>query len=314
MRLLWRLRDDEAQPGRAAIVERVEAELAAQYGAVEDVFHAEHQRQATQQAAVSNTITSMRLLSGIDWADWFERVSRVEQVLRQDPNGVYAGSTFPTRDRYRHEVERLARRTGLAEHVVAQRLVATANRGVPDATRRESHIGYYLIGAGQRAFERQLGYRVTLGESIRRIATSHPSPLYLGALTGGTAALVAVTLSVAGSRWRARSVALAGGLLLVPGSEVVEEALNWCLSRALPPRALPRLDLSRGIPAEFRTIVAPVAGKRERPAGATAGTAPGERRPAPALRVAERFRRRARGDDAGRRGGAFPCDARNRKP
>src|SRR5205085_8615681 len=118
---------------------------------LEDVFHAEHQRQATHQAAVSNTITSMRLLSGIDWADWFERVSRVEQVLRQDPNGIYGSSTFATRDRYRHEVERLARRTDLAETVVAQRLIARASNPGPGASTRESHIGPSRLGPARRA-------------------------------------------------------------------------------------------------------------------------------------------------------------------
>ena len=48
---------------------------------------AEHQREAADQLAIGNVITSMRLVSSIDWTAFFERVSVVEQVLREDPAG-----------------------------------------------------------------------------------------------------------------------------------------------------------------------------------------------------------------------------------
>ena len=51
----------------------------------------------------------MRLLSALDWPAFFERVSRVERVLRRDPAGAYPQMDFATRDRYRQSVEELAR-------------------------------------------------------------------------------------------------------------------------------------------------------------------------------------------------------------
>ena len=41
---------------------------------------------------------------------FFERVSVVERILQEDPAGAYAQMDFPTRDRYRHSVEQLAKR------------------------------------------------------------------------------------------------------------------------------------------------------------------------------------------------------------
>ena len=73
------------------------------------MLRVEHQREAADQLAIGNVITSMRLLSSIDWPLFFERVSLVEQMLREDPAGAYARMDFPTRDRYRHSVEELAR-------------------------------------------------------------------------------------------------------------------------------------------------------------------------------------------------------------
>jgi cyclic beta-1,2-glucan synthetase len=77
---------------------------------------------------VANCIPSLRLLAGEDWLLFFERISQVEQILRQDPAGVYARMDFATRDRYRQAVERVARATGQDEAVVAQTAVSLARR------------------------------------------------------------------------------------------------------------------------------------------------------------------------------------------
>ncbi len=88
----------------------------------------EHQREAADQLAIGNVITSMRLLSSIDWTVFFERTSLVERILREDPAGAYAQMDFPTRDRYRHAVEGLAKRARMSEIAVAQTVVDRARR------------------------------------------------------------------------------------------------------------------------------------------------------------------------------------------
>ena len=78
----------------------------------------------------------MRLLSSTDWPLFFERVSLVEQILRDDPAGAYGRMDFPTRDRYRHSVEELAKDAKQPELDVARRAVALAEEAVrtaPDA-------------------------------------------------------------------------------------------------------------------------------------------------------------------------------------
>ena len=79
----------------------------------------EHQREAADQLAIGNVITSMRLVSSIDWTLFFERASVVEQILREDPAGAYPLMDFPTRDRYRHAIEGLAKRARQPETAVA---------------------------------------------------------------------------------------------------------------------------------------------------------------------------------------------------
>ena len=72
----------------------------------------------------------MRLLSALDWPAFFERVSRVERVLRRDPAGAYPHMDFATRDRYRQSVEELARRSGRDEMSIAERACALAAAAV----------------------------------------------------------------------------------------------------------------------------------------------------------------------------------------
>ena len=55
-------------------------------------------------------ITSMRLISWFDWAEFVESVSLVDEVL--DEGSSFGAWTSPTRDRYRHAIEGLARALG----------------------------------------------------------------------------------------------------------------------------------------------------------------------------------------------------------
>src|SRR5208283_2520696 len=86
----------------------VEQYLGTQHFTAEDAVRAEHQRQASTQLSVGNVITSLRLCSTMDWSQYVESVSLVEQVLKRDPANVYASMDFPSRDRYRQAVEELA--------------------------------------------------------------------------------------------------------------------------------------------------------------------------------------------------------------
>ncbi|HNP85491.1 MAG TPA: glucoamylase family protein [Kouleothrix sp.] len=224
------------------------------FNTIEALIHAEHQRQAAAQASVGNAITSMRTLNAIDWANWFERVSLVEQVLHQDPAGAYARSTFATRDRYRHVVERLARRSRFGELDVAWRAVVRA-RHAPPGDPRATHIGYYLVDEGAAAFANDLGYAPLPGERLRDAVLQHPTATYLGALAVVTSGLVLAARRLSAPGRGAGGAALAAGLLALPASALAKELVDRVLTRTLTPRVLPRLDLRDGIPPDLRTMV-----------------------------------------------------------
>ena len=86
----------------------------------------EQNRQTKDQLSIGNAFTSLRQLALLDWRRIFEQLSRVEQLLRLDPSGVYPKMDFATRDRYRRAIEELARGSGQAEEQVAQRAIELA--------------------------------------------------------------------------------------------------------------------------------------------------------------------------------------------
>ena len=65
----------------------------------------------------------------MDWREFVETMSVVEQTLREDPGGVYGMLDFASRDRYRHVVETIAKQARLAEHEVARHAIRHGPRG-----------------------------------------------------------------------------------------------------------------------------------------------------------------------------------------
>src|SRR6266487_1005657 len=108
VQLTQRLREQD--PAVMPVFEWLEKHLTRQGMTIEEVVHEEHRRQAAAQVTVGNIITSMRLLSTLDWKDFFETVSLIDPELAKDPAKVYSRMDFATRDRYRHVIERISKR------------------------------------------------------------------------------------------------------------------------------------------------------------------------------------------------------------
>ncbi|HET7218794.1 MAG TPA: glucoamylase family protein [Vicinamibacterales bacterium] len=254
--LLHWLRD---QPSSAAPAwHGLQRALEAQDDSSEEMLRIEHQREAADQLAIGNIITSMRLLSSIDWPLFFERVSLVEQILREDPAGAYERMDFLTRDRYRHSVEELAKRAKASEQSVAQHAVALAREAQRTAPQhdRTHHVGYYLISRGRFRLERDVGYPPSLRDWFARFFYGHPVLGYLGTIAVVTAAGVGSFISYGarhgGSHADLWIIAI---VALLPISELAISLINLVVTSQVNPRPLPKLDLRHGIPADDRTMV-----------------------------------------------------------
>ncbi|MCO6431985.1 MAG: hypothetical protein J5J00_14090 [Deltaproteobacteria bacterium] len=233
----------------------------------EEMHRNEQYLLAADQVSIGNTVNSLRAISLIDWKEWFESVSSVEQVLKRDPSGLHHKCDFKTRDRYRHVVERIAKRSNIPEIDVANAVVSLAKTRHEQLLRDDSieplfllkrtHIGFYLIGPGVQDLESSLG--VTPKFTVRAGRWLHRNAFLFYGLAVVVLTSLAVFHAVAYSleSGASRLAAIAVGLLFaVPASDLAINLVQWLVTRLVAPDFLPKLDFSKGIPAGHRTVVA----------------------------------------------------------
>ncbi|MBC8089145.1 MAG: carbohydrate-binding protein [Phycisphaerae bacterium] len=222
----------------------------------EEAVVASTQQLAITQLIMANSITSLRALGGRDWRELVERQSAMERVLRRDPAGVHARMTFDTRDRYRHVIERIAKRTGFDEVIVAEWAIRLAENAVnTDEPAPRRHIGYYLEGAGLAQLEQRVGYSTSVFESVYRFVRRHPTRVFVAsvavATVGALLAVLALAGDAAGMAWP-----LVVAFAFIPANDIAVSLVNQLVTAFLPTQMLPRIDFEHtGIAKDCRTVV-----------------------------------------------------------
>jgi cyclic beta-1,2-glucan synthetase len=204
---------------------------------------------------VARSISNLGTIVAIPWEEFFERTSRVEEILRQDPSGFYEDMDFESRDRYRRRVEELSRCSSSSESDVAAEAVEQA--ALSPAGEVAAHVGYWLVGTGQSFLEERLVASFPFRNRGQRWILRHPDTTYALALTlTGIGALVvpAVYLAMVGAIW----FGWIAGLLIssIPASILAITVVHLVVTRSLPPRVLHKLDFSKGLARDCRTVIA----------------------------------------------------------
>jgi len=257
VQLLHRLRDQDQRISPA--LTWLDRHLAAQGKTADEVVRREHQLQGSGSVTVRNIITSMRLISDVDWTELFERISLVHDLLAAD--GDFAKMDFPTRNLYRSAVEELARGSNLAEFDIARRAVAAAEQartthsGVENIRRGEP--GYYLLGGGRALFEAAIGFRAPLKLRIKRLIQGLGIGGYMGAGAVVAAVLLALPLlALAAAGLSGAWLSLLGALGVIPTIDLAVALVNRTVAMILSATPLPALEMREGIPSNLRTLVA----------------------------------------------------------
>ena len=308
VRLLQLLRDQGAAAARGHGPARSRAGSHAAWTRTRSSAASTH-RQAANQVTVGNCVLSLRLLSAVDWNTFFERSSLVEEILRDDPAGVYPLQDFATSDRYRKAVEKIARGSDADEIDVARKAIELARAGSSQG-RAKGHVGYYLLDRGEAELRAAFGYRPGRRRAAPRRGPRAPEAVYFGSIC----LLLGLLLLAGFAAWRSASRsrsrwywhAADSARRVLPLSELAVGLVNHLLTLLLPPRVLPKLEFKEGIPEEFATfVVMPsmlVRPEQRRGPLRTAGDPlPGQPHAGPPLRPAHRLRRRPAGEDARRR-------------
>ena len=245
-------------PTMAFVQTWVEQKLLEQGVTATQLSEAAGRAAAANQISIANSIGSLRFIGATDWKDYVESLSVVEQTLREDPTGMHASQDFATRDRYRHVIEDVARGSSRSESAVAREAIVLAENAAAllGANDRTAHVGYYLIDHGRQILERAVGCRLSWKSRVSRASRHFRLFLYLGPILLLTALATSVVLFPFGGfepgDWRPWFFAITG---IIGVSALAVQLVNMSVTLLLPPRPLPRLDFSQGIPSVHRTMV-----------------------------------------------------------
>ena len=168
--------------------------------------------------ALSALFGSLRLFSVLDLEKLLAQADISGAILSSDPTGDYSRMDDLTRRQYLLRLERMARRQGTEEHILARKLISQAQQD-------GRHIGFYLF--------------------------RKPSSLWAGLYIAFTVLLpLAVSLLTAFYL----DNAAAALLLLVPVWELIKSFTDFLLMHLVSPRPLSRIDCSKGIPPEGKSL------------------------------------------------------------
>ncbi|WP_413728522.1 GH36-type glycosyl hydrolase domain-containing protein [Sodalis sp. RH19] len=241
----------------------LEEKLHQQDSSIESIVQNAQQRLGASNVTVRNIITSMRLISDIDWATLFESISLVDERLRR--HSAFDEMNFTTRNLYRSAIEQLSRGSSYSELDIADKVLAAAHEAAasqndPLEAARVGDPGYHLIAGGRRRFEQSIDFKPPWRLRISRMAIEPGIAGY-----GGAIILLSLLLAAwAGSKLLAAGLgagALAVFIILAlpalsdAASALVNRLVNWRLGAS----PLAGLALTDGVPTALRTmIVVPV--------------------------------------------------------
>lgn len=239
-------------PLQTPLLDWLEERLARQGASLDEVIAKTQTRLGASNVTMRNIVTSMRLASEMDWADFFEEVSLVDARLRVNP--THSAMDFATRNRYRTEIEILAQDAPLSEGEVADTVLSLAERGHEP---HERDPGHWLIGEGRRDLETAIDFRPPARLTWHRRVGQMGLRGYIASIAAVAAAILASALGLMAEARADPFVLLAlgvGGAGLA--AELATAIVNTLITRTVPPRPLPGLDLAKGIPPHLRTLVA----------------------------------------------------------
>jgi hypothetical protein len=214
---------------------------------------------AADAAARATALDALRAIGETPWREVVEGLSVIERVLRLDPSGTYPRMDAESRDLCHGAIGTLADRVGMTEVSVAEIAIALAreaeHRAVPDARTqaRRTHVGFYLLDRGLVELRHRIGYHPPVRRWATEAVLAAPAAFYMG----GVVLVAAVLVLLVQQALVGYYATVVGGILLIPlAVQAAVEIMGGLAALLVPPRPLPKLDFTDGIPDDCTTMVA----------------------------------------------------------
>ena len=183
---------------------------------LKEVINEEFQNKINSNVLISNIFNDFNEFLEFTSEELFEKVSKTEKLLMTDP--TYKNMTIESKMAYRKQLLKLAKKAHMEEYDYLEKIFDP-----------EEHIGFKLF------------------------KTKNNTPkviIYLASIIAITS-VICFFLSMIFIKPRV----LGFIILFIPISQLVIQILNQCLTSIIPPYVMPKLDYSKGIPEESKTMV-----------------------------------------------------------
>lgn len=217
---------------------------------VSEVTKQVHFSLAVSKVSMGNLIVSMKEISHMDFADIAKQIGGVEEILKQDPAGIYEKMDYKTKNEYQSKIQEIARQTNISEIYIAKTLLQLAQKEKEEkGSERKTHIGYLLLEEENKLYK-------ALEMKKKVITQNQKAKLYIVASSILPLYLCFLFFSMLYLHNRNLIVSLIVAILLyLPLTEIVVQTIGYVLGKIVKPKRIPKMDYSNGIPEKAATFV-----------------------------------------------------------
>ena len=229
---------------------------------ISEVIQKEHFDMALKKVSMGNSITSINTIIRVNFLEIFESINGVEEILRNDPAGVYSKMDYKTKAYYRNEIEKISKKSKISELYIAKKCLELSqnysngkelvkSKQLVDRNEKKSHIGYYLISEGKDELLSQL-----LNKKVISVKAKTKKNIYIWGV-----AFLSVLISILCAMFVYNHTEnllvslIIFAVTLIPNQTIIIQCIQYILSKIIKPKMLPKLDFKSGIPEEYTTMV-----------------------------------------------------------
>ena len=219
------------------------------------VYLEEGKIEAYLESTIRALIISLREMSEMDVERFYEKASYLEQILSQDPDGIYPKMDAESKGMYRDVIVKLSHQYKLSEQKIVNDCLELARIGREDL-HCSHHVGAYLIGKGyvllrERILNRPLPDKLKRIRNWKGFGYFCTSFFFLAVISAVIAFLLRSPGGVKKPGWHILVLAVAMPILI----GIALEITNFIFTRRIKVKKIPSLDYNAEIPVSARTFV-----------------------------------------------------------
>ena len=219
------------------------------------IYLEEGKIEAYLESSIRALIISLREMNEMDVERFYESASYLEQILSEDPEGIYPKMDAESKGMYRDVIVKLSHQFKLSEKKIVNDCLELAKEGRDDLF-CSHHVGAYLLGKGypilrERILNKPIPLKLKKLRNWKGLSYFCTSFFLLAAI--GT--LVIVLMNIPGkvkeTGWYIFVLAVSMPLLI----GIALEITNFIFTRRIKVKKIPSLDYIANIPDTARTFV-----------------------------------------------------------